>query len=65
MHLNMIPGDFIFYEWKECAWKDFHKKENELRQQGFRKVNQDFEFQELCVIYKKKKRRITLTMALS
>lgn len=64
MHLNMIQGDFIFHYWKDNAWRDFRRKENELRKQGFRKVNQEFEFQELYMTYKRKKKRVTLTMAL-
>lgn len=65
MHLNIIQGDFIFYDWKENSWKDLSRKEHELRLQGFRKVNQEFDYLNMYVTYKRKKKRITLTMALS
>jgi hypothetical protein len=63
-HVNQIQGDYIFFEWKEHAWKQFRKKEHELRLQGFRKVDQEFGFQDLYITYKHKDRRVMVTMAL-
>lgn len=64
MHLNITQGHFIFFDWKKDSWKEFQRKEHELRMQGFRKVNHEFEFQDFFVTYKRKKRRVVLTMAL-
>jgi hypothetical protein len=65
MHLNQIKGDYIFYDWKENAWKEFKKKEHELRLQGFRKINKEYGHQDLYITYKNKEKRIMLTMVLS
>ena len=65
MHINIIKGDFVFYDWKEKSWEDFNRKEHEVRLQGFRKVNQEYDYLNMYVVYKRKKKRITLTMALS
>lgn len=65
MHMNIIKGDYVFHDWKENAWKEFKKKENELRSKGFRKINQDYGFQDLYITYKFKKKTVMLTMALS
>lgn len=65
VHVNIIQGDFIFYDWKENGWKEFSRKEHDLRMRGFRKVNHEFDYLNLYVTYKCKKKRITLTMALS
>ena len=65
MHLNIIQGDVIFYDWKENSWEELKRKEHELRLQRFRKVTQEFDFLNMYVTYKRKKKRITLTMALS
>lgn len=65
MHINVIKGDFIFYDWVANSWQDFSRKEHEIRIQGFRKVNQEFDYLNMYVTYKRKKKRITLTMALS
>lgn len=40
-HLNMVKGDYIFREWEDNAWKDFNKQVNELRSQGYRKIDQE------------------------
>lgn len=64
MHISIIRGDFIFHQWEDEDFKAFHRKENELRKQGFRKVNQDYDYLNMYVTYKRKKKRITLTMAM-
>ena len=64
MHLNIVSGDFIFKEWDENGWELFKKKEHELRMQGFRKTNTDFDALNMYITYKRKKKRIVLTMLL-
>lgn len=64
MYLNIVRGNFTFCAWHENGWKDLQKKEHELRLQGYRKVNQDFDYLNMYVTYKRKKKRIVLTMLL-
>lgn len=64
-HLNIVQGDFVFADWDRNGWSDFKKKEHELRVQGFRKVEREFDSQNMYETYRKKKKRVTLTMMLS
>lgn len=63
-HISIIQGDFVFYGWKENAAKEARKKEHTLRTQGYRKVNQFVEGQEMYTVYRKKKKFVTVTFAM-
>lgn len=65
MHLNIVPGDFIFKEWEEDGWKKFDKQVHKLRKLGFRKINQEYAMNGDYFEYyrqKGKKKIVTLTM---
>jgi hypothetical protein len=65
MHINMVRGNFLFCDWKENGWNDFRKKEYEIRRQGYRKVEHEYDSLNQYVTYKRKKKRVVLTMLLS
>jgi hypothetical protein len=63
MHINIVPGDFIFAQWKEDGWKKFKKQVHELRRQGYRKIDQEHGYLNYYEYYRKKgsKKIITVT----
>ncbi len=62
--ISVVRGDLIFLQW-ENGIEEFRKKEHQLRLLGFRKVEHDFDFLNIYVTYKLKKKRIILTILLS
>jgi hypothetical protein len=65
LNLNITFGDFLFCEWDKFGWKHFKGIEHHLRMLGFRKVERSFDDLNMFVTYKRKKKRITITMLLS
>ncbi|PKR83506.1 hypothetical protein [Heyndrickxia camelliae] len=62
LHLNIVRGDYKFYEWEDDGWKKFREKEHELRMNGWRKCNQDDDYLNRYFTYKRKRKKVTLTM---
>lgn len=64
MHINIVRGDFIFKEWEDDGWKKFGRQVQELREQGYRKIDQEHDFLNYYEYYRKKGKKevITVTM---
>jgi hypothetical protein len=59
-----VQGDYRFAAWEVKDWKRYKKKIDDLRKQGYRKVDQYYSFQDFYQLYKRRKSKkvITVTM---
>ena len=65
MHISIVKGDYVFQEWKEDGWEMFRKQVQLLREQGFRKIGQEYAMNGDYFEYyrqKGKKKVVTVTM---
>lgn len=62
IQVTMVAGDEQFMEWESDAWGDLSKREHELRVARYRKVEQYSDYMNSYVVYKKKKKRVMLTL---